>query len=191
MSPDAESSSRTDSELVESFCEGREDAFDVIVKRHEATVRSVLYRVVGNADDAEDIAQETFMRVYENLNRFRGRASLKTWILRIAVNRARDLLRRRRRRPAAISLEKADPGRLMASSRHSPEAPLSLAEKARALAACIEQLPLKQRSALVMKVIGEMDYEEIAGVLGTTRNSVKSSVHAARRRLLAMLGGTL
>ena len=58
----------------------------------------------------------------------------------------------------------------------------------RHLAACIEQLPFKQRSALVMKVIGEMDYEEIAEVLGTTRNSVKQSVHLARRRLLAMLG---
>jgi len=191
MSPEAEREDPSDTGLVKRFIEGRKEAFDEIVRRHEGTVRSILYRIVGNADDAEDIAQETFIRVYENLPRFRGRSSLKTWILRIASNRARDVLRRRRRRPVAVSLDRASTRAAATAEDASPEARLSLSEKTRRLAACIEQLPFKQRSALVMKIIGEMGYEEIAEVLGTTRNSVKSNVHLARRRLLAMLGEEL
>ncbi|MDY6867136.1 MAG: sigma-70 family RNA polymerase sigma factor, partial [Chloroflexota bacterium] len=67
--------------------------------RYQAPVRSLLYRLAGNADDAEELAQETFVRVHGHLDGFRRDSSLRTWILRIAANLARDLLRRRRRAP--------------------------------------------------------------------------------------------
>ncbi len=174
--------------LVKRFLKGDERAFDLVVKRHEGTVRSIVYRLVGNADDAEDLSQETFIRVYGHLGEFKGRSSLKTWILRIATNLARDLLRRRRRKPPAVPLEEGDARNLAGAPGKSPLAELSLKEKAKAMASALEELPFKQRAALTMKVVADMNYGEIAKVLGTTRNSIKSNIHLARRRLAAVLG---
>lgn len=181
----------SDSELVKRFLEGDEKSFDAIVKRHEELVRAILYRLAGNPEDAEDMAQETFIRVYGHLGRFRGESSLKTWILRIATNLARDMLRKREKRPPILHLEDSSLDALPGSRGESPPARLSLKEKTRAIAAALDLLPFKQRAALTMKVIGDMSYEEIASALDTTPNSVKSSTHLARKRLLSSLGDRL
>ncbi len=181
----------SDTELKERFLEGDEKSFDAIVLRYESLVRAILYRLAGNPEDAEDVAQETFLRVYSHLGGFRGEASLKTWILRIATNLARDLQRRRERRPPILPLEEPALKALPGSQGESPPARLSLKEKTRAVAAALDLLPFKQRAALTMKVIGDMSYEEIAAALDTTANSVKSSAHLARKRLLGMLGDRL
>ena len=184
----AAESSLDDLSLIARFSKGEQDPFGLLVGRYEGVVRAVLYRLVGNVDDAEDLAQETFIRVHGHLGKFRGDASLKTWILRIAANLARDFHRKRKRRPATLPFDKtAMQGALTAPSA-APGERLSLQEKTCALATAIESLPYKQRAALVMKVIGDMDYGEIAAVLGSTRNSVKANAHLARRKLIALLG---
>jgi len=184
----AAESSLDDLSLIARFSKGEQDPFGLLVGRYEGVVRAVLYRLVGNVDDAEDLAQETFIRVHGHLGKFRGDASLKTWILRIASNLARDFHRKRKRRPATLPFDKtAMQGALTAPSA-APGERLSLQEKTCALATAIESLPYKQRAALVMKVIGDMDYGEIAAVLGSTRNSVKANAHLARRKLIALLG---
>ncbi len=180
-----------DSGLTARFLRGDESAFDMIVRRHEGTVRSILTRLTGNADDGEELAQETFMRVYVNLSTFRGKASLKTWILRIATNLARDLLRGRRRKTPPLPLDMAELNALEAPIDGGPPAVALFREKSQALAAAMEQLPFKQRAALICKIIGDMGYDEIARVIGSTRNSVKSNIHLGRRRLLAILGDRL
>jgi RNA polymerase sigma-70 factor (ECF subfamily) len=182
----------TDHTLIARFRQGDAGAFDVIVRRHEALVRSVLYRLTGNADDAEDLAQETFLRVFENLARFRGDAALRTWILRIAANLARDRLRRRRRRPEPVSLDGGAHVVVPAAPEEgAPPARLALREMTRALAAGLEQLPFKQRAALTLKIVGDMNYGDIALALDMTRNAVKSNIHHARKRLTALLGPQL
>lgn len=179
----------TDHTLIARFRQGDAGAFDVIVRRHEALVRSVLYRLTGNADDAEDLAQETFLRVFENLERFRGDAALRTWILRIAANLARDRQRMQRRRPAPVSLDGGANIAVPAAPEESaPPARLALREQTRALSEGLEQLPFKQRAALTLKIVGDMDYGEIAQALDSTRNAVKSNIHHARKRLIALLG---
>ncbi len=177
-----------DISLIARFKRGDRSAFRQIVGRYEGVVRAVLYRLVGNVDDAEDLAQETFIRVHGHLEKFRGDASLKTWIARIASNLARDSLRRRRRRPETLPFDKATFQIAQSAPGTAPDETLTLQEKSRALATAIESLPYKQRAALVLKIIGDMNYEEIAAVLGTTRNSVKANAHLARRKLIALLG---
>lgn len=181
-------SSLDDLSLISRFDRGEPGAFGQIVGRYEGVVRAVLYRLVGNVDDAEDLAQETFIRVHGHLDKFRGAASLKTWILRIASNLARDFLRRRKRRPETLPFDGATLKMALSAPDAAPVESLTLEEKMRSLAGAIESLPYKQRAALVMKVIGDMSYKEIAAILGTTPNSVKANTHLARRKLIALLG---
>jgi RNA polymerase sigma-70 factor (ECF subfamily) len=181
----------SDSKLIARILKGDEEAFDILVKGYEGTVRSILYRLAGNAGDAEDLAQETFIKVYQHLPKFRGDSSLKTWILRIATNLTRDMLRKRSRRPTPIPLQSTDQESLPTASHERPDLQLSLKEKTQAAAAALEQLPFKQRACLLMKTIGDMTYREIAQVLGTSPNSAKANAHVARRRLIAMLGEEL
>jgi RNA polymerase sigma-70 factor (ECF subfamily) len=161
-----------------------ERAFDDLVKRHGAAVRGLLYRLLQHWGDAEDLAQETFVRVYRKMGSFRGDASMRTWIFKIATNLALDAQRKRSRSPSHVSL---DAGTFLASGT-APDRRLDLEERSEAAAKALEQLPFQQRAALIMKVTEGMKYEEIARVLDTTARSVKSSVHLARRKLMDILG---
>ena len=161
-----------------------ERAFDDLVKRHEGAVRGLLYRLLQHREDAEDLAQETFVRVYRGIGSFQGGASLRTWILKIATNLALDAQRKRSRSPSHVPL---DAGAYLAAGER-PEKRLDLEERSEAAAKALERLPFLQRAALIMKVTEGMKYEEIAKVLDTTARSVKSSIHVARRKLMESLG---
>jgi len=167
------------------------NAFDLLVLRHQGLVRAVLHRVVNDAHDAEDVAQETFIRVLRSAGRFEGRASPLTWILKIATNLARDRQRRKNREIPTVPLDEAGPERLNAPAWTGPPAALSLKETSQALARALEMLPFKQRAALSLKIDAELSSAEIAAVLETSVNAVKANVHLARRRLIEKLGERL
>ena len=173
---------------IERALAGDEAAFDTLVKRYECPVRSLLHRLTGHPEDAEDLAQDTFIRVYTHLGAFRGGSSLKTWIFKIATNLALDQMRRRHRRPIVRPLEQTDTGRLSGARGQTPLARLSSKERAEALTRALKALPFQQRAALLLKVQEGMNYEEIASVLETSANSIKSSIHLARRKLMTMVG---
>jgi RNA polymerase sigma-70 factor (ECF subfamily) len=170
---------------------GDEAAFDALVKRYERPVRALLFRLSGSAEDAEDLAQETFIRVYTHLRTFRGGSGLKTWIFRIATNLALDQMRRRRRRPVMKPLESSGTVRMLGAYMQGPDAGLARRERADAVGHALNGLPHQQRAALLLKVMEGMNYEEIAGVLGTTAGSVKSSIHLARRKMMNVVGNLL
>jgi RNA polymerase sigma-70 factor (ECF subfamily) len=161
------------------------------VKRFEYPVRSLLYRLVGNDEDAEDLAQETFIRVYLHLKRFRGGSSLKTWILKIAANLALDQMRQRQRRPVMKQLDPSETGRLSGAPGQTPPARLSAKERSDAVARALEGLPGQQRAALLLKIMHGMNYGEIAGILDTSASSIKSSIHLARKKLMALVADIL
>ncbi len=186
LNPRAARVSPPDWEAVARFLEGDEAGFDTIVKRHHRALRSLLYRLAGNTEDAEDLAQETFLRVSRHLDRFRGTSSLRTWILKIGTNLALDHLRRRAKRPE-VALPDDRSARAPAGPRDAdPKARAVSREQARRVAGVLETLPPVQRAALVLKVMEGMNYEEIAKVLETTANSVKSSIHLARKKMAAL-----
>jgi RNA polymerase sigma-70 factor, ECF subfamily len=168
-------------ELVRACQAGDRAAFDRLVERHQRDVYRLCYRYLDNHEDANDLAQETFLRAWRSLGRFRGESAFSTWLYRIAVNAC--LNQRAARQPPTRELDErlADPGA-------GAQVGVEKADEARRVRAAVARLPEKQRATLILKVYQDLTHEEVAGVLGATVGTVKSNLfHALAnlRRLLA------
>lgn len=168
---------------------GSIDAFRDFVERHGDVVYSVLRRLVGSPDLAEELAQETFVRAYEGLDGFRGESGFRTWLVQIAINLVRDRRRAARRSPTVVSLEElrarssidADPPDQRPSVE--PVGRLAQREVSARLERELEQLPVDYREAFVLKHVEGMPYEEMARITGQSVGCLKVRVHRARARL--------
>jgi len=172
--------------LVQQSKSGNIDAFDELIKRYESKIYTVAYRFTGNHADANDLAQETFIRVYQSLPSFRGDSSFATWLYRIASNVCRDELRRQQRRKK-ISLDEmiSQPGGnlSLADDGVSPEESLEKSELQRAVHRCLNSLSDEQRLILIMREIQELSYDEIAAALDCSLGTVKSRLNRSRQAL--------
>jgi RNA polymerase sigma-70 factor, ECF subfamily len=168
--------------LVDAALSGLTRAFDVIVERHRRQVYQLCYRFVGNHEDASDLAQDVFIRAYRGLRGFRSRASLGTWLYRIAVNVS--LNRMALKAPRTEALEQRE-HRDMAGEL--PDAALLRAERAAEVRAAIAQLPRKQRATLILRVYHELPHKEIAGILGSSVGGVKANFFHALANLKKLL----
>lgn len=171
---------RTDEQLVASFIAGDRSAFGELVKRHEDRLFGVALRMTGNRADALDATQDAFVAAFRRADSFRGDAAFGTWLYRIAINAAQDLLRRRGR-DAPVEDEEPDvPGH---SGERVEEMAVARLDIARALAA----LPPEYREAVVMHDLGGVPYEEIAQLTGAPMGTVKSRISRGRRQLAELL----
>lgn len=170
-------------DLVEACLAGRREAFDVVVTRHQRAVYRLCYRFAGNHEDAVDLAQETFLRAYRGLRKFRGGSTLATWLYRIAVNVS--LNRVSARTPPLLPLEKSAP---MPVGGTDPAAALVQAEEAARVRAAIVRLPKKQRATLILRVYHDLPHQEIASILATSVGAVKANLFHALTNLRKMLG---
>jgi RNA polymerase sigma-70 factor (ECF subfamily) len=185
-----------DSELIARFVSGDDDAFATIVNRHRPRIFALAHGFLHNETDAEEVAQDTFIRAYRGLAQFRGESSLSTWLHRIAVNLARNRYWYffRRYRHATLSLDcpigeqstttYAD---VVASNEADPARETARGEMERLVTSCMEELPEHQRRILTLRNLQERSYEEIAAELGINRGTVKSRIARARERLKAHL----
>lgn len=170
-----------DAELITAWQAGDEAAAAELVRRHARPVARFL-AAAGAGDDTEDVVQEAFFRAFRHIERFRGGASFRTWVMTIANNALTDLRRRRGRRPVVPLGERdvADPG----SDPHE-------ATVARDLVARVEvevaRLPPTQRQVFLLRAQQGRDYEEIAEALGTTVGAARVHYHHAVRRLKRLL----
>ena len=172
----------TDAELVDSCLAGRRESFDVLVERHQRHVYQLCYRFVGNHEDASDLAQDVFIRAYRGLSKFKGEASLGTWLYRIGVNVC--LNRVAQKRPESAELDAAaDVDARTPDALHE----LLRGERAVAVQAAIEKLPPKQKATLMLRVYQECTHEEIATTLGSTVGAVKANFFHALGNLRRML----
>ena len=169
-----------DDELVRRFRAGEADAFTALVQRHQQRVYSLCVRVLGDADAAADVAQDTFLRVLRKIDGFRGEAAFTTWLHRVAVNACYDELRRKQRRPMLHVA--ADDGR-----EHEPGPPVpdhaDEVAGARDAAWALTRIPEEFRVALVLADVHDLAYEQIAQVLDVPIGTVKSRVHRGRLAL--------
>jgi len=175
----------TDSELVDRIRGGDDDAFRILVERHSRGVYRSAYRITANAADADDVVQETFLRAYRALGNFDARAALTTWLHRIAVNCALDLIDARRRREGRI--DSGEDLTLLASSDASPDRVVLGTEMQRAVAMAMDALTGNERTAFVLRHFEGMPLEEIGEVLGTRLNATKNTVFRAVRKLRQQL----
>jgi RNA polymerase sigma factor (sigma-70 family) len=172
---------RTESDLVEAAQRGDTAAFASLVREHEELAFRTAYVIVRNAADAEDAAQEAFVKAWRALPRFRRGAPVRPWLLRIVANEARNRRRGEGRRTALAlrAAAAAPPG----DAAPSPEgSALSHDERARLLAS-VEALPDEQRLAIACRYFLDLSEEETAAALGVRRGTVKSRVSRALERL--------
>lgn len=178
--------SDSDRELIERVKNGDASAFDLIVQRHKVSLISFAYRFLGDQETAEDVVQETFLRVYKNAGRYRSdKAGLRTWMYRIAANLCKNELRNRGRRwkimvnPAIGSQEVDDP----IENSPGPDGQLEEKELQKTLELAISRLPDKLRTVLILRDIEGMAYEDISQVIKKPLGTVKSRLNRARLAL--------
>jgi len=162
-----------DGQLVAQAQAGDLSAFDELVRRHHGPIYCYLYRTCRNGAEAEEMTQESFVKAWEGLRGFRGRASFKTWLYRIATNLC--INRVSRRKPQDPLSEE-----MPASRRDEPEEVLRQRLLSERIGRALEALPADQRSALVLSIYDEMSHEEIAEAMGRSPASVNSLLYRAR-----------
>ncbi|PYJ88182.1 MAG: RNA polymerase subunit sigma-24 [Verrucomicrobia bacterium] len=160
-------------------------AFEQVVERHQRLVIGTVGRMLGTNSDAEDIAQQVFVRVWKNVKRYEPRAKFTTWLLKITRNLVFNELRRRSRHPAVpLQSETDEEERPLKDERAvAPDASLLEHELQEAVDAAIAQLPETQRMAVILRRYEELSYEEIAGALDQSVSAVKSLLFRARTEL--------
>lgn len=187
----AEEVAVSDAMAVERTLGGDRDAYRVLVERHSRTVYRMAYRMMGNAHDAEDVVQESFLRGYQKLKQFAGNANFGTWVYRIAANYAIDRLRQRnaeearRERPskAGEDLLAVDPLSQVQDTSPSPERLAGSTQLAERMKAALAELSPAERTAIVMRHWDGCGIEEIAVVLKSSSNATKNTVFRAVQKL--------
>ncbi len=177
----------SDQALVERHRRGDRAAFESIYASHKALVFSLCLRLAGDRELAQDLAQETFLRLHRHLGRFRGGSALSTWIYRVTLNVCRS--RFGRRTLVVEPIETAFAGGEPAAAGPDPEQLAAAAEDGERLAQALSHLPLQFREAVVLRDVEGLGYEEIAGVLGVPIGTVRSRIARGRDALRLLLAG--
>jgi len=175
---------------VELVLEGQVHLFRKLVERYQNAVRRVIQRLVGSSVEADDLAQHTFLQAFRALADFKTELRFSSWLLRIAVNAAKDFLKSRKRGESSLTSEPAPEDAAFAGHIPGPEDASLSAERRRAIQAALARLPSKYREVLVLKAIEELSYEEIQGVLDLPVTTLKIRVVRARDMLRRLLEET-
>ena len=190
----------SDLSLVRRVQRGERGAYDLLVLKYQHKVVKLVMRYLRNPADAEDVAQEAFVKAYRALPQFRGDSAFYTWLYRIAINTAKNALAARERNPVSyeLDLQGNDDSSDMVSRLKDPETPegLALTEEIRdTVNQAIEELPEDLRTAIVLRELEGMSYEEIAASMDCPVGTVRSRIFRAReaidRRLREVFDGGL
>lgn len=173
--------------LIERLKKGDEAAFKELVESSQGLVYNTALGIVQNPEDAEDVAQEVFVQLYESIKSFKGESKLSTWLYRITVSKAMDHLRKKKRKKRFAYVQSLfgandelihDPPDFV-----HPGVNLDNKEKAKELFKAIDQLPSKQKIAFTLNRIEGLSYQEISEIMKLTVASVESLLHRARKNL--------
>ena len=179
--------------LIHRCTAGDETACAELVTTHQRIVFNLALHLLGDRDEALDLSQEVFLRVFRPLPSFRGQSALRTWIYRIVINQASNRQRawRRRHRSDQVSLDDhlQHCGEIESTSEVLPDHQLAQKETAARLWRALDRLPFDQRTAIVLREIDGLHYDEIAFSLGIAIGTVKSRLTRARQALRAELLG--
>jgi RNA polymerase sigma-70 factor (ECF subfamily) len=181
--------SSDDRRLIAECLRGDSSAFGVLVQRYQDRLYNVAFRLVGNAEDAEDAVQEAFLHAYRALPRFKGGAQFFTWLYRIAVNGAISTRRKRRLLARTASRSASQPQRepLETGDQAHPGHALEQHEQGRRVHEALGQLSPEHRAVLVLKDMEGHKYEAMATILGVPVGTIRSRLHRARLEFRAIL----
>ncbi|MFQ5864903.1 MAG: RNA polymerase sigma factor [bacterium] len=175
----------SDEELIERFQRGDLYAFDLIVKRYKDQLLNFVFRFVGNQEEAEDIVQDTFLRVYRKRKAYKRIAKFSTWIYTIAGNLARTELRRRKRRKlfSVTDMGYEDRDYEISDEGHTPESQVDGIIQEEIIQKEINDLSPKFREVIILRDVQELSYEEISKIIKVPIGTVKSRVNRGRLKL--------
>ncbi len=179
----------SDAATVAQILAGDQEAFRILVERHSHSIFRLAYRMTGNEHDAEDVVQETFLRAYRRLGQFESRSNFGTWLYRVTVNCALDLLRKKERQekdllqPSPDEADGSDPLATFPAPEPTPERLLLSAEVQRKVDSALAELSVRERAAFVLRHFEGKSIEEISRVLGLRTSAAKNTVFRAVKKL--------
>lgn len=178
-----------DQELIDRCLAGRTEAFGLLVERYQHRLYGTLVHVVGSADQARDVAQDAFLHAFEKLATFRGQSAFYSWLFRIALNAAVSARRKTSRIQGSIDATREATGDEPVDGRSgaAPWHAMHVSDRQRLVRQALADLPDEYRTALVLKEMDELKYEQIAEILGVPIGTVRSRIHRARRELRSRL----
>jgi len=177
----------TDKELVRRVKKGDRHAFDLLFSRYQHKILNLVGRYLRDREDIEDIAQETFIKAFRALPRFRGESAFYTWLYRIAINTAKNHLVARSRRPPGVDVDVEEAefmdGTDALKESENPESALARDELSAELDLAISQLPDDLRSAVTLREFDGLTYEQIAEIMDCPVGTVRSRIFRAREAI--------
>ena len=183
----------SEQELLERCRKGNVEAFEQLIEAYQGKILNYCFRMLGNRSDAEDAAQEVFVKVYRFIGSFTGQSSFSTWLYKVASNVCFDILRKRKRRGGeSLSLQQytAEGEEFdlpLEDDSYSPDRSFQRTEAQRVLKEALDKLSPEHRRVIILRDIEGLSYEEIAGIVGTAAGTVKSRINRARQILQKLL----
>ena len=183
---------RIETLLIDELREGDMAALAILVEKYKRLVYRVAVQITKNHEDANDVMQDTFLKVYESIHSFRKDAAFETWLYRIVVNHATNLVKRRERRresplSATNEMEIHPELRRTADLANNPHLNLERKERQRWVAQAVNSLPIKQRTVVILHEFEGLTHPEIASILNCSEGTVRSRLHYARQKLRDLL----
>jgi len=177
---------KSDEQLVNDFKNGDESAFVTIMNRYKLKLTRLAWSVVHNEDDAMDIVQDSFIKIYRKLQSFRGTSKLYTWLYRIVMNHSIDYIRKR---PKAVIIPVDEMLREPPSKDKStqPDVRLLNEELHQKIFEAVDKLPAKQKQVILLREVEDLSYNEIADIIGCSVGTVMSRLFYAREKLRTLL----
>ncbi len=179
-----------DETLVKRFLEGDQEAFRMIILRYADRIVQLAYRYLGDYDEADDCAQEIFIRIHDRIGSFRYRSSFSTWLYRVSVNYCRDHLRSASHRRARSNQSWDNPGEgrgLSAREDERPDRVFERNEEEQRVQAALEKVPSRERLCIILSDMEGKPTREISQITGLAEGTVKSTLYRARKRLRTLL----
>lgn len=189
---DASPMSKSEKYLLKRSKDGDIQAFEQLIENYQTKVFNIALRIIGNYDDANDLAQEVFLRVYKSIKSFKGESSFSTWIYKITKNVCLDEIRKRRNKNVIsldeeIKLNSGEVTRQVESSDDTPDVALEKSEMKDLINKAISELSDEHRVVIVLRDIQGFSYEEIAKIIDCPEGTVKSRINRARKALKKIL----
>lgn len=180
-----------DVSLIQRFRDGQEEAFDELVRKHQQRVFNIAFQILRNYEDANEVAQDTFVKVYQHVAEFRGESAFTTWLYQIVTNLSRNRVRynQRRHKDDSVSIdanrddEDGQPLIQVADPSQTPDKETAVNEETMLIDAAMKKISESHREVLVLRVTQGLSYEEIATVLECSLGTVKSRIARAREEL--------
>lgn len=183
---------RTEALLIDHLREGDETALAPLVEKYKRMVHRLAMQITKNHEDADDVMQETFIKVYQSIHTFRQEAAFETWVYRIAVNEALNYVKKReRRRESPLDTTEESEFRVdvrqKATVANDPQVQAEKAELRHWVTKAVNSLPLKHRIVVILHELEGLTHAEIASILNCSEGTVRSRLHYARKQLRALL----